>query len=70
MSFGFLKSRVFPTIMTLLFAIMFAGSAFAQTSSITGVVTDQNGDAVPGATVTITKPCHRCDENRHQQRRW
>lgn len=47
---------MFMLAMTLL---LFASSAFAQvstTGNITGTVTDQNGAAVPGATVTVSGP--------------
>ncbi|MCM3871157.1 MAG: carboxypeptidase-like regulatory domain-containing protein, partial [Pyrinomonadaceae bacterium] len=35
-----------------------AGSAMAQTGSITGSVTDANGEAVPGANVTAANPSY------------
>ena len=53
MNFRFLKSKAFLTVAMI---VMLVGSAFSQsgTSSISGVVSDQTGAAVPGATVTIT----------------
>ncbi len=57
MSFGFIKSKVFLMLTTLVFATMLVGNVFAQsgTSTINGSVTDQTGAAVPGATVTIVE---------------
>jgi hypothetical protein len=56
MSFSILKSKVFLTLLTLLFSVFMVGNIFAQsgTSTVTGSVTDQTGAAVPGATVTIS----------------
>src|SRR5216684_5906419 len=49
--------KVFMFVLALCFALITA-SAFAQDiqtlGSIGGTVTDQNGGAVPGATVTVT----------------
>src|SRR6267143_6953653 len=50
--------KVFMFVLALTLAV-FATSAIAQTSttgSIEGTVTDQNGAAVPGVTVTVTSP--------------
>jgi outer membrane receptor protein involved in Fe transport len=50
--------KVFMFVLTMTLA-MFATSAMAQSSttgSIEGTVTDQNGAAVKGATVTVTSP--------------
>src|ERR1700679_3440211 len=37
----------------LLFFVLFAVSAFAQTSSISGKVVDETNQPLPGATVTV-----------------
>jgi hypothetical protein len=49
-------SRVFLSIALLLLAIFLPGTSFAQTgaASLTGIVSDQSGASVPGATVTAT----------------
>ena len=58
MNFSEFRRRAFLTLVAVFAAGAFAGSVFGQsgTSSIRGVVSDQNGAAVPGATVTITNP--------------
>src|SRR5436190_12149590 len=50
--------KIFMFVLAMSVAL-FAYSAFAQvatTGSIVGTVTDQNGAAVPGATVTVSGP--------------
>ena len=58
MVFGIYRIRILLTLMTLLFSVMLVGNLFGQsgTSKINGIVTDQTGAVVPGATVTITNP--------------
>ena len=58
MSFSIFRSKAMLALVTLIFSTMLVGNAFAQsgTSTITGVVSDQTGAAVPGATVTINNP--------------
>lgn len=56
MSFRILKSKPALTIAAFVLTFAFAGGVFAQSSSVTGSVTDQTGAAVPGATVKITNP--------------
>lgn len=58
MNFSILKSKVFLTLMTLVFSVFLVGNVFAQsgTSTVTGAVTDQTGAVVPGATVTLSNP--------------
>lgn len=50
------QSRFFLTLIFTLLGAWMSFSAYAQgtTSRVTGTVTDQNGAAVPGATVTLT----------------
>ncbi|REJ79233.1 MAG: carboxypeptidase regulatory-like domain-containing protein [Acidobacteria bacterium] len=52
------RSRLSRAFAAIAVVAAFAFTAFAQsgTSRINGVVTDQTGAAVPGATVTITNP--------------
>ncbi|MDH3494946.1 MAG: carboxypeptidase-like regulatory domain-containing protein, partial [Acidobacteriota bacterium] len=58
MKFSILKSKMFLSMLTVLFSVTFVSGVFAQsgTSTVRGNVTDQTGAAVPGATVTITNP--------------
>ncbi|MGI8545137.1 MAG: carboxypeptidase regulatory-like domain-containing protein [Aridibacter sp.] len=58
MNFSILKSKVFLTFLTLCFSVVLVGNTNAQsgTSTVNGVVTDQTGAAVPGATVRISNP--------------
>ncbi len=60
MNFGFIKSKVFLTLVTMILSVMMLGNAFAQsgTSTIRGNVSDQTGAAVPGATVTVRNPAN------------
>lgn len=48
--------RSFGTLLLLAFGLLLPGLAFAQTgaASLTGIVTDETGASVPGATVTAT----------------
>ena len=52
------RHRAISALVTMCFAALLVGNAFAQsgTSTINGVVTDQTGAAVPGATVTVKNP--------------
>jgi hypothetical protein len=56
MSFSYLRTRVVSGFSALLIAVIFAASAFAQsgTTGVSGIVTDQTGAVVPGATVNLT----------------
>lgn len=58
MNFRVLKSKFFLTFLTLCFSVILVGNLNAQsgTTGISGAVTDQNGAAVPGASVTLTNP--------------
>jgi len=50
-----LKKVAFSQLMTLLLVLVFAASAFSQTTAkILGTVSDQSGAAVVGAKVTVT----------------
>lgn len=50
--------RLFSALSVFVFAVLFAANAAGQgtTSRVTGTVTDNNGAAVAGATVTLTNP--------------
>src|SRR6187549_1324393 len=50
-----MRSRLFPLLWILV--LLLAGSAHAQqTGSVSGIVQDEDGQPLPGATVTITGP--------------
>src|SRR5688500_13732343 len=53
-----MKTKVFLPVLTILISIFMVGSIYAQTdvSEITGTVTDAQGAAVSGATITLTSP--------------
>ena len=57
MNFSILRIKVFLTLAAMMITF-FVGSINAQvgTSGVNGVVTDQNGAAVPGATVRLVNP--------------
>lgn len=56
MKFSILKTKVFLFLTMMLFSVFLVSSINAQsgTTGISGTVTDQNGAAVPGATVNLT----------------
>ena len=58
MSFKALKVKFLTTLLTIVVSALMLGTALGQSgvSRIVGTVTDQNGAAVPGATVTLTNP--------------
>jgi len=58
MNFSIVKTKVFRVLTTMLFSVFFVSSINAQsgTTGVSGSVTDQNGAAVPGATVNLTNP--------------
>lgn len=58
MRFSILKTKVFLTLAMMLISVILVGTINAQsgTTGINGTVTDQNGAAVPGATVKLTSP--------------
>ena len=58
MRFNSFRHKALTVLVTLCFSALLVGNAFAQsgTSTISGTVTDNNGAAVPGATVKITNP--------------
>ena len=58
MKISSMKTKVFLPVLTILVSIFMVGSIYAQTdvSEITGTVTDAQGAAVAGATVTLTSP--------------
>lgn len=58
MNFSILTNRVIATFTMVLMSLSIVGSAIAQsgTTGISGMVTDQNGAAVPGASVKLMNP--------------
>ncbi len=58
MRLRFLRSKANAFVFALSAVLLFAGSAFSQsgTANISGIVADQAGLVLPGATVTITNP--------------
>ena len=58
MKFSIVKTKVFLFLGTVLFSVFLISSVSAQsgTTGVSGTVTDQNGAAVPGATVRIINP--------------
>ncbi len=56
MKFSIIKTKVFLFLVTMLFSVLFVSSINAQsgTTGVRGTVVDQNGAAVPGATVKLT----------------
>lgn len=58
MKFSSLKTKVFLFLTTMLFSVFLVSSVNAQsgTTAVSGTVTDQNGGAVPGATVRLSNP--------------
>ncbi|MEP6900981.1 MAG: TonB-dependent receptor [Actinomycetota bacterium] len=59
------KTKIFLILATMLFSIFLASSINAQsgTTGISGTVSDQNGAAVPGATVKLTNPATGFDRS-------
>lgn len=58
MKFSVVRTKVFTAVAALLFSAFAFSGAYSQagTTGVRGTVTDQNGAAVPGATVTISNP--------------
>lgn len=58
MNYSVMRTKVFATLAVLLFSAFLFSDAQAQsgTTAIRGTVSDQNGAAVPGATVRLTNP--------------
>jgi hypothetical protein len=56
MKFSIVKAKVFLFLTAMLFLVLFVSSINAQSgqSGVRGTITDQNGAAVPGATVKLT----------------
>jgi hypothetical protein len=56
MNFSNLRTKALSGLTAMLVALLFAAAAFAQsgTTGISGVVTDQAGAVIPGATVVLT----------------
>src|SRR5205807_7049456 len=51
-----LRTFAMKHVYWLLLILLVSSSALAQTGSLRGQVTDQNGGSVPGATVTVNGP--------------
>src|ERR1700749_2803823 len=51
-----MRTRLLPLVALLAFVFAFTAPAWAQTinGNIVGTVTDEQGAAVPGATITVT----------------
>lgn len=58
MKFSILKTKTFMFLTAMLFSVFLVSSINAQsgTTGISGVISDQNGAAVAGATVRLTNP--------------
>lgn len=58
MRFSILSTKVFSTLFAMLFVVLSTGNIFAQsgTTGVSGTVSDQNGAAVPGASVKLSNP--------------
>src|SRR5688500_12523758 len=58
MKISSIKTKVFLPVLTILVSIFMVGNIYAQTdvSEVTGTVTDAQGAAVAGATVTLNSP--------------
>jgi len=58
MKFSIVKTKVILFLTVMLFSVFLVSSINAQSglTGISGTVTDQNGAAVPGATVNLTNP--------------
>ena len=58
MNFSMFKAKGLLTFASFLVWALLAGSVFAQsgTSGVSGIVVDQAGSAVPGATVRLSNP--------------
>ena len=47
------RDTLLRTTLGLLLAVLMTGSAFAQTATVRGTITDDNGDPLPGASVRV-----------------
>ncbi len=65
MRIDILRAKIFLLFLTMFISATFIGNTFAQsgTTGISGIITDQAGAVVPGATVKLTNPANGFTRN-------